>query len=283
MALSSDSGGSMLRQHCAGDNKIEDSKSFYTDILLSRMISAANSAAALAAAGNSTSVNPLTSTKLNSFSPNQIENGYAGTSSRTMEIANNTKPNKKLSFSVDSLLTNKEKRLTSESIVKHGEERAEEEEDLEGDGDESSDLEEGVNGENVEDNVTIDEEREAKFRIGSSYKSHETSTREEELGHTIAIPKPLIPVSQIPNMSTPPNLLAGIAQAMAVAAAANAAANSRLTSLSSSIGVPGTNTSPIQTNGLLRPNAGMVPSHLPPGFPLPIGSRPPFLGKSTMS
>ena len=139
----------------------------------------------------------------------------------------------------------------------------------------------------MEDNVTIDEEKEAKFRMGLSYKSHETSSRDQEIANKIAIPKPLIPVSQLSSISTPPNLLAGIAQAMAVAAAANAAANSRLTSLPSSIGLPGkphsSDTASIQTNGLLRPNSGLGPSHLPPGFPLSMGSRPPFLGKYSIS
>ena len=294
MALSSDSGGSMLQQHSSRDNAIEDPKSFYTDILLSRMISAANSAAVLAAASNATSVNSLISSKLSSMSSSPIENGHPGTSSRALELSNSTKANKKLSFSVDSLLTSKEKSLNTESIIKEEvisinkqslklteEERAEEEEDLEVDGNESSDLEDGINGENEEDNITIDEEKEARFRIGSMYNSHDSSNQDTDFARKIAVPKPIIPVSQLPDIKTPPNLLAGIAQAMAIAQAANAAASSRFPSLPSSVtitGKPHSSDTPIQTNGLLRPNSGVPSPHLPPGFPLPMGSRPPFFG-----
>ena len=290
MALSSDSGGSILQQHNSRDNAIEDPKSFYTDILLSRMISAANSAAALAAAGNATtSVNSLASSKLNSMSSSKIENGLAGTSTRSLELTNNTKANKKLSFSVDSLLTSKERSINTENVVKledhtklGEEERAEEEEDLEVDGNENSDLEDDVIGDNEEDNITIDEEKEAKLRTGSAYNSFEASNRVEDFANKIAIPKPLIPVSQLPNANNPPNILASIAQAMAVAAAANAAASSRFPSLPSSVSIPGKPHSPdslsISTNGLLRPNSGVPSSHLPPGFPMPLGTRPPFLG-----
>ena len=89
MALSSDSGGSVLQQHSSKENAIEDPKSFYTDLLLSRMISAANSAAAFAATGNATSVNSLASSKFNSMSSSEIENIHNGTSTRSLELAIN--------------------------------------------------------------------------------------------------------------------------------------------------------------------------------------------------
>ena len=290
MALSSDSGGSVLQQHSSKENAIEDPKSFYTDLLLSRMISAANSAAAFAATGNATSVNSLASSKFNAMSSSEIESRHNGTSTRSLELTNNTKPNKKLSFSVDSLLTSKERSINPQNVVKHegdlklaDEERAEEEEDLEVDGNESSDLDDGINDQHEEDNITIDEEREAKLRIDSAYNTSEISNRDEDLANKIAIPKPLIPVTQLPNMNNPPNILASIAQAMAVAAAANAAASSRFPSIPSSVAMAGkphsSDTASMQTNGLVRPNTGIPSSHLPPGFPLPIGSRPPFLGK----
>ena len=300
MTLSSDNAASMLQQHCSGDPVREDQKSFYTDILLSRMISAANSAAALAAAANSASISPLRTQTLTSISSSKLNIEDVDPSTRTLELTNNIKPNKKLSFSVDSLLTSKEKKacMTSEDEEKHEnsskdkkssklteEERAEEEEDLEvDDGEENYDLKNGSIAENDEENITIDERSEAKHSLSLRFNHHESSTEGEMPSSRLAIPKPLIPVSNLPNMNASHNLLAGIAQAMAAAAAANAAANSRYNSLSPNVSITDktslSESSTMPTNSLLRTHSGLTAPHLPPGFPLAaIGSRPSFLGK----
>merc|ERR1712012_1038154 len=128
------------------------------------------------------------------MSSSEIENIHNGTSTRSLELANNTKPNKKLSFSVDSLLTSKKRSINPRNVVKHegdlklaDEERAEEEEDLEVDGNEGSDLDDDIKGQHEEDNITIDEEREAKLRIDSAYNTSEISNRDEGLANRIAI------------------------------------------------------------------------------------------------
>jgi hypothetical protein len=299
MTVSPDNANSMLQQHCNGDPVREDQKSLYTDILISRMISAANSAAALAATAKATSNIPLSASTLTSVSSTKLETSDSGTSSRSLVLTNNTKTTKKLSFSVDSLLTNKVRKssISSEGLVKRRstfgdkksahlteEERAEEEEDLEVDGDEICDSKNGDIGEDEEEKTWLSERLFANHRIAPNFTHYATSNGDEASSARLAIPKPLIPVSHLPPMNTSPNLLAGLAQAMAVAAAANAAANSRYNALTPTVSLSEkslfSESSTITTNSLLRTNSGLHTPYLPPGFPLgTLGSRPSFQGE----
>ena len=294
MAMSSDNAGSMFQQHCSGELVREDQKSFYKDILLSRMISAANSAAALAAATKTASINSLSASSLTAIASNIEDSDEAGISSNSLDLTNNKKQNKKLSFSVDSLLTGKEK---AASIVSKGlatlshdlvnyphkktleEERAEEEEDLEVDNEEKDVSTNEDIADNQEETISVGEHSEDELRQSSSFLHYGTSNGDEESSSRLVVPKPLIPVSHIPNITSSPNLLAGIAQAMAAAAAASSRYNSLSHGVSSSYNSRPSESPTTAANSLFRQNSGLPTPHISPGFSLgAIGSRPSFLG-----
>ena len=90
MALSSDNTSSIVQQHCNGDSLRENHKTLYTDILLSRMISAANSAAALAASTNKPIISPLSNSSLTMGAPNKLDSDDVEKSSKSLDAVSYT-------------------------------------------------------------------------------------------------------------------------------------------------------------------------------------------------
>ena len=300
MALSSDNASSIVQQHCNGDSLRENHKTLYTDILLSRMISAANSAAALAASTNKPIISPLSNSSLTMGAPNKRESDDFEKSSKSLDVKDNTKTNKKLSFSVDSLLTSKKSKTsliyqgianlnstvaTTKSQELLGKQQAEEEEDLEVDGEENDESNDADSADANEEDITINEEFEDDLRQNVRTNSYGTISSDERRSSGIVVPRPVIPTSPLlQNMNPSSNLIAGIAQAMAAAAASAAAANSRYNPLSQTTSLynkPNVSESvTTAANSILRANAGLTSPHIPPGFPLgSMGTRPSFLGK----
>ena len=151
------------------------------------------------------------------------------------------------------------------AIVAEGEDNGEDEEDV-------MDNEEDISV----DELSEDGSRtEGDFSCNSAFETKTTSASKLEM------PRPLIPLPNTSAMSPSPDIIAGIAQAMAVAAAA---ANTRYSSFSPP--VPPT-TNPLQSlqpgkNSIWTPttNAGSKAPPLPTGFPMPFpGIRHPFMGK----
>ena len=303
MALSSDNASSIVQQHCNGDPLRENHKTLYTDILLSRMISAANSAAALAASTNKPIISPLSNSSLTTGAPNKLGSDDFEKSSRSLDAKDNTKANKKLSFSVDSLLTSKKSKTslisqgianlnntvaTTKSQKLLANQRAEEEEDLQVDGEENDESNDADSADANEEDIRMNEEFEDDLRQNVRRNSYGTISSDEIRSSGIVVPKPVIPTSpHLQNMNPSSNLIAGIAQAMAAAAAASAAAaNSRYNPLSQTTSLynkPSVSDSvTTAANSLLRANAGLTSPYIPPGFPLSnMGARPSFLGKYT--
>ena len=110
MTASPDSTRIMLQQHCNQNPVREDQNSVYTGFPISKMISAANSAAALSATSKATYNNPLSASTLAPVSSTKFESSGFGTSSMSLELTNNTKTIKKLSFSSNTLMTSKERK-----------------------------------------------------------------------------------------------------------------------------------------------------------------------------
>ena len=306
MALSSDIASSLLQQHCSGDSVREEQKLLYTDIILSRMLSAANSAAALAAATNGASISNLSISPQRPASHGGVdgeESADLRPSSGCLELTNNAKKNKKLSFSVDSLLTTKDK---SANIVfkgftnleknfndKHSrrildKKLAEEEEDFEIDSENAYDEDRDDVVTNEQENISVDDqEMEDERKHGLNSNNYGSSKGAEASSSKLVVPRPIIPVSQLPVMNSPPNLMAGIAQAMAVAAAANAAASSRYNLMCPTISVSDKSLcleSSATENGSVWTKSSLPTPLPPPGYPLGITSpRPSFLGKQIHS